>query len=185
MWMTVQGGHWLFWTDIILPLVSLPEQGRKKLVVFGWNSLIPWAQVSSYTEKNPWKFTEWNSGFSEVGGKYSEFQQGQSFTGGGLRASAVQGVAPKSHWSQSQVGNICPPSPLRRRWWKVNKWCLLMWNTLSSCNNPKIASSLISVYKIIVRCWPRIKLTILVHEETGLILLINRHLSCRQSNLSS
>lgn len=46
-----------------------------------------------------------------------------------------------------------------------------MWNTLSYCNNPKMASILISVYKLTVRCWPRITLTVLDHEQTGLILL--------------
>ena len=72
-------------------------------------SMCFWAQVSSYTKKSPWKFTELNSGFTEVSGKYSEFQQDQSFTEGGHRASAAQWDALNSHGNQSQVATFALP----------------------------------------------------------------------------
>lgn len=46
-----------------------------------------------------------------------------------------------------------------------------MLKTISSCNNTKIASILISVYEVTINCWSRIKPIISVREHTEIILL--------------
>lgn len=62
MWTTTQDGSWLFWTDIILPFISLPEQGTKKLAMFGCDSLksLPSSRlVCTLTPLSVCFFTTW------------------------------------------------------------------------------------------------------------------------------